>query len=645
MSTHITGIRLTNWRCFAGEQELTGLRPLTYAIVAREANNPDRSNWLGKSSFLESIRFALTGELRKGETVEGWINNDAEEGAVDIELSDETFISRYRKRGSSTHLEVITPEGITKHDGDAQKYLNERFMNEADLNVTAFFEQKATDKFVAMTPAERTEVVVGWIGLAPLEEGEALVLSELSGLVKSFEDKVRECDRILDGFIDIVQLEGALENERKNLANARNEVEAANVSLREAQVRRRRHADWREAQQKKEQYQELQRQLAQARSVPTLGSRVLEDNRKDYSRRASLAAVEREKASRDCRELQKLAEGKFDGACPVLKGFDCPAKSHINSQRNQNQERLEKARVELSEKVSTEKSLTDELHRIEATIKREGERSAVISRLEGKLEDLQPYLELAAMPEPPNPSDAELAGAVSDAASNLAFVNQKVHQLAQNIVRYKKLQEELGELEEQVKLRRAAALILGRTGAQRRLSEAILGEITERCNAVLAARGIPLNVDVTWVRPGKKLEEQCHACGHFYGSSQRAKECPSCHVQRSPKMDVRLGIEISDSSGGSADIVGLMFQLSAARWLREARGMQWGTYCIDEPFGSLDPSNRRALASGFHSMMEQDFGARQAFVVAHDMETLESLPARIEIVSDGGMSKVRVQHG
>ena len=51
---HITGIRIENWMCFQGKFELA-LGPLVYSITAVDENDPERSNWLGKSSLLNAM--------------------------------------------------------------------------------------------------------------------------------------------------------------------------------------------------------------------------------------------------------------------------------------------------------------------------------------------------------------------------------------------------------------------------------------------------------------------------------------------------------------------------------------------------------------------------------------------------------------
>ena len=58
----ISRIVLNNWLCYRGTFALD-LDDTAYAIVARSADNEERSNWLGKTSLIQFIRHAKSPEL------------------------------------------------------------------------------------------------------------------------------------------------------------------------------------------------------------------------------------------------------------------------------------------------------------------------------------------------------------------------------------------------------------------------------------------------------------------------------------------------------------------------------------------------------------------------------------------------------
>ena len=121
----LTGLRLTSFLCFKGDHELA-LQPGIYAVVAEREGDQRKSNAQGKSALLRAIRFVLTGDSG-ADTEDEWISYGQPEGGVDAEFSDGTFASRTRKRGASTKLKVITPDGDGERellDDEAQDFLN-----------------------------------------------------------------------------------------------------------------------------------------------------------------------------------------------------------------------------------------------------------------------------------------------------------------------------------------------------------------------------------------------------------------------------------------------------------------------------------------------------------------------------------------
>ena len=151
-------------------------------------------------------------------------------------------------------------------------------------------------------------------------------------------------------------------------------------------------------------------------------------------------------------------------------------------------------------------------------------------------------------------------------------------------------------------------------------------------NAALREAGIDRSVGVTWARYGEGLASSCEECGAPYPSSTKVRECSWCGAKRGPKMVERLDIEPSDRSGAADDLAGIGVRLAASAWLRERKQIQWSNACIDEPFGSLDTANKRAIATHLTSMLGGKYGFVQTFVVAHDRIVTDALPRRIEVV-------------
>jgi hypothetical protein len=175
----IKGMRITNWQRFKGEHEIELGAGVT-SITARHTDNPARSNWLGKSTLLWAIRFALFGEVPT-ETLDDAISHGEPELAVDLELIDGFFVSRSRKRGKSTDLMVSTPDGRELFGGQAQEAITAHIgMGSEDFERTAWIGQKQIHRFVTATPSERSQIVSEWLALDRVDQASTKARAKAS---------------------------------------------------------------------------------------------------------------------------------------------------------------------------------------------------------------------------------------------------------------------------------------------------------------------------------------------------------------------------------------------------------------------------------------------------------------------------------
>lgn len=642
-------IKLKNWMRFRGEHELV-LGPGVHSVVARHEQDAGRSNWLGKSSLLGTIPFALYGR-HVARTEDDWITDGEKDGFVELELSGGDVVRRERKLGKSTQLSVLDRNGTVRANGDAAQALVVQLvgMGERDFYATCFFEQKQMARLVLARPAERMEIVSAWLDLEPLqrcEERVRLLLSDLTAQDAALANRlsvVRNTRAATAARFGVEQEKdpaGALRKKAAKAAKVRDKAqaeldaaEAAREAVRERQV----------AWPKVAQYDEL---VSQGKALAAELKAVDADNVRalDQQAREQYAAqvVELAKIDDKLSAASELVRGAFDGACPVLAGFACPAAATINGKRAEATKQLREltaSRAAWQAEASASHALTVKgMNMLQAL----AAKQVKLEALREQVRALKPQADAArAVGEPPDelPSVDHQRAELNALEVGLREAERAAEDLEQWAMEEAQVQADRDKLADTIALHRAAMLIFGRNGAQRRVAEAALRSIEAGANALLDAAGIDLEIAVSWAREGQGLATHCDACGSPYPASQRVKQCERCGAQRGPKQIDRLDVELSDRSGAAEDLAGIAFQLAAGAWLRQARGAAWSVACIDEPFGALDETLKRSLATHIATMLMGRYGFEQALVVSHDSATREMMPHVIEIVAGDAGSR------
>jgi DNA repair exonuclease SbcCD ATPase subunit len=640
---------------FKGEFELEPAAGV-HAIVAEHEEDAERSNWCGKSSYLAALRFGLYGTVPTA-TLDGAITYGEGALGVDLEFDDSTFVSRTKDRGKSVQLRAIFPDGddeVELTQDAAQKRLVEHLrLSEDDFLATSFFEQKEISRFIIARPADRTEIVNGWLGLEPLERAAKIANEKLTELTRK-EERLASEEASLASELQATgcdSFECAIGESEAELERLRAEVESVRAE-REAWLQRaneraeeiaRRQVDER-TNVKREQLLRKRNDLVETRdeAVGEVSKRKVCDLEPLNQKVASAREVYGQ-ARADCDAKEKLVRGEFDGKCPV-NGGQCPIVDEMNDDADQARQVFDEA---VTKQRSLCKVLDDATHALRdaGDNNRERERSHErMERINEQIVDLNMEIvglkeaaeraeKAKPLPEPePSPPEPDTLP--------IARLETRIRRLQEAETRASQVVEERAKLRPLLAAQRAAVAILGRGGAPRRISEGALRLVEQRANDRLAAAGIALVVHARWGRETKQLESACSTCGEPFPPGRKAKKCEKCGALRRHKSDGKLHIELSNTSGAAEDLGGLAFQLAAARWLRERRGSPWSVAVLDEPFGALDGSNKRALAASLASLLDDGFD--QAFVVAHDKGILDALPHRIRVIAGGEHSRVEL---
>jgi len=639
-------LKLKNLYCFKGEHHVS-LEPTVYAVMAQADDNPDRSNWLGKSTFLLAFAYALFGWHTK-RTDSEIITTGEDECSVMLRLNDGSIIERTKCVDRSEQLKFIAPGKKPITQVQAQKAIEQHLgVSKDNFFAMHFFEQKRIGALVTAKGAERVNIIEGWLAeeLDPImrlndaaAKAHKKVSLELSDLERELAELKEDWRKLVielvgneDSTIDVKetiefmleQAKVAYESKKKELVNARKvatEEEVQNRLLVE----------------KLEKAAEYKAIVEKGLEVRTEFDLLPADAQAKFENAQGISTAAMSLHQEALKELRQIESGNyvFDGQCPIACKA-CPSKPWVDEQAT-SETAIASARIKARDAARRrqETELVTKVAQTEA-IKRaalEIQLTALRAKAE-QLVDVAEEVEVAEA-EDKKPSKAnERVVALETALEELA---DKVRQLSEDkdwamkaIGRVLELETNINRTKEKRALTVEAVQLTGRTGAQQAIQEIVMAKIESKANDILTKASIPLQIDIKWEQETNGLAKVCPTCGTAFPTSQRAKSCETCGSIRGPNVQSKLLIEPTNRSGAAEDLAGVALGIAASRWLRTHRGSKWSTVFIDEPFGSLDAHNRSALGSHIASMLRSEFSS--AFVVAHERSVLMAMPAQLNI--------------
>jgi DNA repair exonuclease SbcCD ATPase subunit len=624
----IRRLRLQNFQCFKGIHEIQ-LGAKVYAIAARDAANPERSNWLGKSTLLESIRFVLYGSHRH-RTEDAWISNDASEGSVELELDSGLVITRSRKRGKRTEIKV---EGAIQKEADLA-IARVMGMNEQDFLATSYFEQRQMARFVLARPADRMETVRAWTQLDKLENAYAdtmRTISEMRTRVAQrqaeravYEQRAQELP-VFDekaNFADLIAVRAELDKIREKRA-----------ALREQENKYARRVD-------------LQFIVDQGKdlAVRVKGGADLSGEISKYEQEKGAIFAKFLEVNQEYNRLSGARP--FDGKCPILRDT-CPVAKEVGARCASDVELRKKVATEHTEAENAKREISDKLSKLSIHQQDWESAKAKLEGLRAKRDAMLAEGVSLTMEKPESGAalydiQRVLEAKEEDIKSAKFIYDRAVKTAQEDAAKMKEIDGVLETLRGRLEILQATAQIFGRNGAQKVAAKGILEEIQNGANDSLADCGVDLSVELTWGEEGEGLAKECGTCGAPFPTSAKVKACGTCGAVRGANMMQRLDVRLSDRSGAAEDMAGMAIQLAASGWLRRTRGATWDTALIDEPFSALDTANRKAMTKHFSTLLSGSYGFRQAIVVAHNADVTYSMPGRIEIEWANGCPRLKV---
>lgn len=649
-------IKIRNWMIFEGDHELE-LPSGPIAVVARYAEDPDRSNWAGKTAFLEAIDWCLFGTHRKrlDDDVITWGQDQVR---VQVTFDTGERATRVRTRGESSRFRFAT-QGEEREGAVAQDELVERLvMSEAEMRTTTRFRQGDIEGLCSRTSGKRQELLRSWFRL-DVFDGAAkrarALLAERVNVAKLVEGDIARCEEGLGG-ADRDALEAAANvaaEQAFSAKKAREEAMEAYDLAATASARGDRLVDY-------------ARLVARGKDLkgrwvdvePLESAAALAEENYMEARDAERAAEQ------DMKSARALARGEFDGQCPVTCDA-CPVADEVRSNAEAGKRRFTGAVSIFKDAAASREAIDRGRSRWKQELKdaravRDGLKDTATRVVDMRASLGKEFLKLAdgdvgseverlgaALKEARSARDDAISSA-SDAERAELVAERALAQHDADASRLEAARERRASAALDVESAALAARALGPSGVPKDVASSRVRVLEEAANAVLEGTG--LIVSLSWQRETKQKAPSCVACGQRYALG-RVKVCEACGEERGKKMADELEILVDDGtgdpedvsvkSGGAQVLVGTAFRLAGAATLMALRDSPVSWAVIDEPLGPLDGPNRGRLVTTLATMLGA-VGLEQALIVSHDAAVLDALPNRIEILRTGDRATVKV---
>ena len=621
-------IKITNLYCFKGRHTVK-LDQTVYAVLAQAEDNPARSNWLGKSTFLMSFAFALFGWHTKRTDDE--VITTGENGAcVVLTLNDGTVITRKKLHGKSMQIQFLASGAKVVTQASAQEAIEKHIgFTKDDFFATMFYEQKKIGALISAGAAERSAIIEGWLAeeLEPIQRLHAAATTHHRQASEELRGLEEENTMLLSQYGDVSEMPD-VDIAKANLDKANREVE----KQRQLEARA---SEWVLKLDQVKWFNELvdegKKERAELDAIPN-------DNEELHNKAEAHVIRLKEKVEDAYARVHLLQEGDydFDGVCPITCQ-SCPASDWVENQVS-SPEAIKEAEGELVELRQCLKSATTKSATFRMATKRRNAIDLNLVMIRTKAESLLDVVEEVENSQAPEPASlAESIKAADSAGDIYRDVKSVLNSIEQNKARLAELTHLISEAQEAVEISKDALDLTGRTGAQQAVQELVMGKIEQRANILLSDASIPLQIEISWEQETKGFAKVC-SCGIAFPTSTRIRACEACGAKRGPNTQRKLTIAPTRRSGAADDLAGIALGIAASLWLRAQRGSRWATVFIDEPFGALDSHNRQALGAHITQMLKSSYAS--AFVVAHEKSVLEAMPDRLNIFAGQDGSRI-----
>jgi DNA repair exonuclease SbcCD ATPase subunit len=640
-------------------------------ILAQGAEDPDRSNFMGKTTILEAIRYCYTGKSRADKEVE-LIHHGQELMYVETVTVDRLSGEQFKiRRGRTIKNEGLIEYSDSKHIGEksqeAEKLIQDLLgLSPEDFDLTIFFKQAEINQFMTLGPTEQKKMLMKWQNNGHWTEKEKNVLTD----IKILKDEIKKYQITLDNLNnDVGNLEKLQQENTRldiictqytdsiNKLKTKLESLLPSVKVTESEYQR---AD--------REITDVRKRLYELRTEEEKNELELktykevhydyEEHNTELSSVSSKIAVLKSQIAAEREKYDQLMTAKH-GICPILKE-SCERIVQTGEQKSQILTSISAKEKEIKELNSRCDHLAS---RISLYKKSKEIEASTIKKIEkSKTESLLLKQRLKIAHDTVNAFNREAFAEVkfcteqirrleelfSDVKLDRAVIREKLRVAEENEKKANELRASVNHKLEKLENLMYLAYMFGKNGIPSLEIENSFQVIEDEINYLL---GEVVDKELIF-KPDRELntwEDFCLSCGFKYPKGYKKPACQQCHEPRRKKRKDELSLSVVEDgneisfdmcSGGLKTLVSLAVRTALTLLRKRQNRSNLNIIFLDEIDSALDKTNKDHIINLINNVLHKKLGFKQIFWISHDKTISHNVPQTLLVKGYETYSKV-----
>ena len=630
-------------------------------ILGKGVYDEKRSNYLGKTTLLEAMRWALTGNSRASKNAK-LVHFGEDMAEVEVELKDGNELYNVR-RGVDAKGKGVLQVGWGDKSRESQQVINELLgIDQKDFDLTFFFKQAEISQFMNYGSADKKKLVMKWQKNDHWPEKEKSVKEDISKI----KEKIKEEDitlrnlelnlgdeeelqskysslrtKVSDYEKQVTKLNKQIEKEKKTSSITKKQYETAvgnyKRATREVGEYENKLVKVKEAKEELKTFKDSKSDKAKSDEViDTLMEARSEINTKANNLESKINKIKKSGSGlcpvldEPCDRLKISASDMKD----MVNQLDClktdyadVTKSLGKARARKEKEQEDKLRKQKLESiVSSEKDINSRLESLRADLK---ENKTITTQYdkesETKLKELRETL-------------LDVEDSYDDAKEDFTIVKHKIEEYEKNKDKIEELRTKLVKRNEILTDLQYVAFMYGKNGIPSLEIENSFQQIEDEINFVLGELDPSLSVEFKPDRVLSTWEELCLSCGCKFPKGTKKHQCANCGTARSKKKKDELQLTVIQNhnetdfemcSGGLKTLVSLAVRAALTMLLKRQNHTKLNVLFLDEIDSALDEANKEAIMNLVKNVFVNKLGFSQIFWISHDKTISQSVPYTI----------------